>query len=515
MDKNRHAYSFGLLWFLCFCMACFFYVLHAGFWVDDAFITLRYAHNMLRGEGVVYNTNEFIEGYTSPLFVLLTASLGYWGVDLEIAARSISTISWILLCIAAPRVLQRLAPSNPVFPMVVFLITATSYPLVVWAASGMETTLYALLLFIGISRILLVKEEKISLRDGCITGGVFFMAYLARPEATIVWFIAVFYLLALSYHPKNVSLFKYAFWTTTSFLLLVFLHVLWRHHYYGDVLPNTYYAKLRGVKSADFYINGAQYVWGYVKSPPFLVAYALLGACLSLKKNDQIRIKMTWLFSIVMLYTIYIVAVGGDWMPASRFVVPLIPILGLMMGLSYSDRILRISKKRQFVLCIAAMLLSLSQAAYFHTEKQATYPLYWKAIAGHIHSHWPKESLIAINMAGYIPYLTPEHRYLDMLGLNDRSIAKQEAVLGGQRLSVGHFKGDGNYVLKRKPDYIIFQSGLEENITPASTFYQAEKQLLVSVEFKKQYRRQKVQLQLASPKGLKNNINFYYYQRIN
>ena len=37
---------------------------------DDAFITLRYADNLLAGRGLVYNEGEYVEGYTPPLWLL-------------------------------------------------------------------------------------------------------------------------------------------------------------------------------------------------------------------------------------------------------------------------------------------------------------------------------------------------------------------------------------------------------------------------------------------------------------
>ena len=42
---------------------------------DDAFITFRYAQNLVEGLGPVYNPGERVEGYSSPIWMLGSRSL--------------------------------------------------------------------------------------------------------------------------------------------------------------------------------------------------------------------------------------------------------------------------------------------------------------------------------------------------------------------------------------------------------------------------------------------------------
>ncbi|MFQ5921958.1 MAG: hypothetical protein ACE5M4_03875, partial [Anaerolineales bacterium] len=44
--------------------------------IDDAYITFRYARNLLDGHGLVYNPGEAVLGTTTPLFALLLSALG-------------------------------------------------------------------------------------------------------------------------------------------------------------------------------------------------------------------------------------------------------------------------------------------------------------------------------------------------------------------------------------------------------------------------------------------------------
>ena len=45
-----------------------------GYLVDDAFISLRYARNLVAGEGLVYNAGERVEGFSNPTWVALASA---------------------------------------------------------------------------------------------------------------------------------------------------------------------------------------------------------------------------------------------------------------------------------------------------------------------------------------------------------------------------------------------------------------------------------------------------------
>ena len=67
------------------------------------------------------------------------------------------------------------------------------------------------------------------------------------------------------------------------------------------------------------------------------------------------------------------------------------------------------------------------------------YPAYIGAITGaYIQDEWPAGSLVALSTAGSTPFFAPRMRYIDMLGLNDRTIGKRtdfDLVTERQRLA--------------------------------------------------------------------------------
>src|SRR4249920_1270831 len=69
-------------------------------WVnDDAFISFRYAKNLVEGRGLVYNTGERVEGYTNFLWTVIIAAgmgLGIDPVTLAIGLGIIFSLATIL-----------------------------------------------------------------------------------------------------------------------------------------------------------------------------------------------------------------------------------------------------------------------------------------------------------------------------------------------------------------------------------------------------------------------------------
>ena len=75
--------------------------------VDDCFITLRYADHLSSGHGLVYNPGERVEGFSSPLWVVLS-SLGLWlGVDATLWLKLLGLTSLALLVGVATTYLTR------------------------------------------------------------------------------------------------------------------------------------------------------------------------------------------------------------------------------------------------------------------------------------------------------------------------------------------------------------------------------------------------------------------------
>ena len=87
---------------------------------------------------------------------------------------------------------------------------------------------------------------------------------------------------------------------------------------------------------------------------------------------------------------------------------------------------------------------------------------------------------MALNAAGVIPFYSGQTT-IDMLGLNNVYIARHGKR--DRRLVYGHQAGDGNYVLKCKPNVIIL-GGLGER---QGTYFLSDRQILDSEAFRRNY----------------------------
>jgi hypothetical protein len=105
----------------------------------------------------------------------------------------------------------------------------------------------------------------------------------------------------------------------------------------------------------------------------------------------------------------------------------------------------------------------------------------YRAAGEFLHDRYPPDTLVALNPAGIIPYYS-ELPIIDMLGLNDVHIAHR-----GRRapeMLFGHQMGDGDYVLGRKPDIILFGAALGRNASP---YFVSDRQIWAIEDFRENY----------------------------
>lgn len=115
--------------------------------VDDAYITFRYARNIVQGAGFVYNPGERVLGTTTPLYTLLLAGLASVAGTRDFPALAVAinalagAASVALLYLLGRRCIGRWAPAAAVA-----LLWAAAPFSVTFAAGGMETDLTIALL---------------------------------------------------------------------------------------------------------------------------------------------------------------------------------------------------------------------------------------------------------------------------------------------------------------------------------------------------------------------------------
>ena len=370
-------------------------VLH-GLWLrpwmlDDAFIFFRYAENWAAGHGPVYNIGERVEGTTSFLW-LVVLTLGKLGgfdvVDVSVVLGHVFALATLLLVSRSWRWLGAISPRTAAAAT---LFLGTCGVFTAWARSGMETTLHALLITATLIAYLHAKEHDHSARRAAAVGLLCTLASLSRPDALlVVAVLGVDAMLARRWRSVVV--------TGLVFLLTFGAYYAWRFQYFGYALPNTFYAKV-GMTQAQL-LRGLTYVSGAaIALLPFLVPLLALG-----RGGRRVDRHYLVLPTLLVVYTSYIVAVGGDVMPAHRFFTPVLPILCLLAAMSL--RLLpAIWRSVGIVATVSYSLLFLA----FSTN-----PIIRGDVVAHngkvvglwLREHAPRDAVVATNTAGTIALRT-------------------------------------------------------------------------------------------------------------
>jgi hypothetical protein len=148
-----------------------------GYFLDDPFITYRYAENIVRGIGFVYNPGEHVLGTTTPLYALLLASLGlmFGPEQIPIASVAVSIVADMASVFLLWRLLAGF--TGPV-RLVVCMLFALYPKTVLIGVSGMEASLVVVLM--------LLSYELIAGRHFLPAYGIFGVLLLTRVDG-ILW----------------------------------------------------------------------------------------------------------------------------------------------------------------------------------------------------------------------------------------------------------------------------------------------------------------------------------------
>jgi len=471
-----------------------------GFYQDDSYITLVYARNWLEGYGLVWSRgDEPVEGYSNFLFMALIAGLGWLGMDLVLASRILSFAGYfglvaVLFFFTRAIYRQRFATSekhyaHQINSALAVGLVASAVPILAWVMGGLETTLFAALLTGAVCLVLYWLEFGLSKKLVFATGILFGLATMTRLEGLMVWgmtgiMLGLFWLMPRQRTHLDFARLMLLFF---GFMILIAPWMAWKYSFYGDFLPNTYYAKVYGIPDGILSFLGWLYIFQAFYIPPFLWLACLILFLLTFHQLKASR-PVILLITLAALLILHIITSGGDHMPYLRFYAPVVPLLCLI--LYYCASVLVENNELRFRDFSGVIIVfSVFQLGIIDETQISRGAVSGASVAAHIREHFKPGSLIAINPAGALPYYAPEFRYIDMLALNDKHIARldlsqNEQLKNWNRYAAGHLKTDGIYALSRKPDYIIFG----DNWGQEHPKYMSDETITKQTEFKQNYR---------------------------
>lgn len=512
LGKNQLA---NLIYFISVCLILLSQYRYRHFYHDDAFISLKYAKNFIDGNGLVWNIGERVEGYTNLFFILCIAGLNKIGFDLQLASQILGFLGFAAILFFYIKFANKIELDSLSKALGFFLIS-TCQTLIVWSYGGLETVFYsAMVLYLFYLIYLNLELDKRNLLN---IYSVLFIAYLTRPDCIIFLFVISLFFGINYFQKKN---YKSLLAVILYSALVIGLPMIWRYYYYGDILPNTYYAK-SGFSMAVLKQGFIYTEFFFISNMAYIIIALLLLTNLFTKREVPLS-KFAILLSInILLFFTYVIYIGGDHMPAFRFIAPVIPLYIVLF--LYVNK-LNNYKLRSYLL-VSVIVITIAQNLYNPNNYKKAEIMDWsaysgKCVANEINKKFKKNSLIAISGAGAIAYFAPDFKYIDMLGLNDRTIAKRKYIPKNRIADsltslIGHTKGDGKYVLSRKPDYIIL--GPSAGTKTSNPWFLSDYEISLEKEFYDNYRLVESQFNVLESFDFiqkSQYLEFYYYERIN
>lgn len=409
------------------------------FMTDDAFISFRYADNFVRGNGLVYNLGENVEGYTNFLWTLLHSVPLRFGWDIVVFsyAAGLTIFAATLLVVFF---LSRYMLSSSWWALLAVLFLGIHPTFQAFATSGLETMLQT---FFIVAAVTLSAQAFIK-ASGWSKLRLFGISLLTVAGILTRLDTALFFFPLLVIIFIDVVQERRLFSQRLGKIAVLFLPLLitmvwwfsWKLAFYGDVLPNTFYVKGLGLP----FTVGLFYLVSFLRSY-FLVPVLLVFAVFFLLRfftqhtkhtRQQKKNRMTVIIRLLLiqgsLWLLYVLFIGGDFMEFRMFV-PVLPLL--IVSFFFGLRLLVVSPPITFALLIILAggmvhhVMTFASAQRHGIELAATQAdVHWDAVGRFLGQQFSyrQDVLVATTAAGNIPYYS-RLSTLDMLGLNDRWVA--------------------------------------------------------------------------------------------
>lgn len=413
---------------------------------DDALITARYARNVLSGLGPVYNAGERVEGFSSPLHLLLTVGVVALPGGLVFLKLKLLSLLFGLLTLPAAVALIRAAGLKRWAQAVALLFVGGSWNLAVSATNGLETSLVVFLTTLLAAALV---RGAASTRP-VLTGIVAAALATARPESVLI--IGLF-AVAVAYRQNDMSLWRRFRWLIGPAVTVAAV-VAARLVYYGELVPNTYFAKELPLSTT--LQTGLRYFFSvqpFASTPVrflVIVIVALEVMLLAVAVPTVVRGTNRHLLPVVAVVVgqaAFILQSGGDWMQGGRFLAPMVPSLAVLLVVGLAAAITwltRVGRRRAWrraghglvvaTVIVAVLPVPLAWSPIWRAESFDDRDLIaagnlprlssvWATAPGLLSCLGPGDS-VAFSEAGYLAWARPDVEVLDVRGLTNATIAK-------------------------------------------------------------------------------------------
>lgn len=311
--------------------------------IDDAYITLRFARNFLRGHGPVFNVGERVEGYSNFAWMVMLAAVGRAGVPMAIAMKVLSFGAGLATLFLVRRLAAAWFGSRAAIATATLLLGTSSF-FAVWAVDGLETMFYTLLLTALAAA--LIQDGPRALRIGVLAG----LVTLTRPEGALFALLAVGILAARTGWRSGLR-------ALAPVALCGLGYEAFRLLYFGELASNV--ARVKMHPGLDTAALGLRHLLAFDSASGHLVLPAALLGIAATRKIGRFGTLVLFLEAQVL----FLMLSGGDFMFGYRFVVPVLPFIALLCAAAVEflqERFHRIA-----ALCASGVLVAAQAVAQF------------------------------------------------------------------------------------------------------------------------------------------------------
>lgn len=385
-----------------------------GFPLDDAWIHLTYARNLVEHGEWAFRVGQRSAGSTAPLWTALLAPGFLIGLGPYVWTYLVGWAALTLLAVCAEKIVRVLLPSyRPRIPWAgLFFIFAWHLS---WSAvSGMETLLHGLIILAVLGALMSASRRYLTL--GLLTG----LSVWVRPDGMTllgpILFVALF-------SEKTWPLRRAAVWKTLiGFGSLVLPYLLFNLALSDNPMPNTFYAKQAEYgafwHSKPLLERIGDYLWPIAASPfSMLIPGAVVWLVKRIRRtNPGALASLLWVVGYIAIYFVRLPAYQHG-----RYIIPALPVMYLWGLLGFfevavspdgNSRLRFAWRASTAVLCLAFVIIGARQYA----EDVRWVENEMVAAAKWVEQNLPGDARLAVHDIGALGYYV-QNPIVDMAGL--------------------------------------------------------------------------------------------------
>ncbi len=414
---------------------------------DDAYIKLRTVDNFINGYGLTWNISERVQPYTHPLWMFLLSFVYFFTREAYYTTIILSLVISFAAVVLYTYKIVRIRS----IAILGILILILSRAFTDYSTSGLENPLSNLCLIIF---FIIYFEPENRINKVFSLSLVASLGALNRMDALLIYLPS---LLVVFWRNRGWK----TFWLMSAGQIPLLLWFGFSLFYYGFPFPNSAYAKLNtGIPISDLIHQGSLYFENSIRTDPITLIIIMMGALAPLVLRDK---RLLPLSAGILLYLLYVLRIGGDFMSGRFFALPLLASL-IVLTMLFSKPLKRVYLISAVILIVILGFSSPSptyriiqeeetefdagiadERAFYHSYT-GIFPVHDKtsisdhdwAVEGTLNSERIKPVLRgAIGLYGY--YAGPKVHIIDRHGLADPLLSRLHINLNNP-WRIGHFK---------------------------------------------------------------------------